>query len=327
MKLPLLQTVALAVLLALVPLPALAARNLTLCLDGALVEQQESARQGYVELALPAVAVAESLRIRPGKGVVISRVLTVPREPSRSIAKELATLTEREEQLHDRLKALSVREEIFKAAARSQSAKAPRRSRTNPEPLATIRQGTDYAIAQLEAVYQSKRKAEKELARIAERRSRLQKEEAVGGLVAKVWLTPANGKIIASWQQPDRLWTPAYQLRVNGPAEAQLALYATGVNPGRGEKVMLQLSRLQAGSTAALAYAGESVPVQNIPLKIVSPQGGATQSQLVLTVVNTSGTSLPAGDTACFQNGVYMGKGMFPGADAGKTAEIICNGR
>lgn len=327
MKFLLLKPALLAVLLLLAPLPALAARHLTLYLDGAQVEQPESARQGYVELVLPSGAVVESFRIKPASGVTISRVLTVPREPSRTTARELVALTEREELLHDRLKALSVREDIFKAAAKSQSAKAPRRTRTNPEPLATIRQGTEYAIAQLESVYQAKRKAEKELARIAERRSRLQQGEAVGGLVAKVWLTPANGKVTASWVQADRLWTPSYQLRVNGLDEAQLSLYATGVTLARGETATLQLSRLPVGTVAGIVYAGETVPVQKLPLKIINQQGGGFQSPLALTLVNTSGTSLPPGDAACYLNGVYMGKGMFQGADAGKASEIICNGR
>lgn len=327
MKSFLMKCAAVAALCLLVPLPAAAARNLQLYLDGALIEQQESARKGYLEFLLPAGAVAESLRIRPASGVTIGRVLTVSQQPAKAVAGELATLADREELLRDRLKALSVREDIFKSAAKSQSAKAPRRTRTNPEPLTTIRQGTDYAIAQLEAVYQAKRKTEKELAQLSERRSRLQKSEAGGGLLARVWVTPATGRVTASWLQPDRLWTPAYQLRVAEPGEAALALHASGVNLAKGEAATVHLAGMQSAPSSGFVYAGETTPVQKIPLKLVSQQGGAPQTPLSLSLVNTSGINLPAGEAACYRGGVYMGKGIFPGVDAGKSAEITCNGR
>ena len=327
MQISLLKLALLSFLFVLAPLPAFAARSLTLYLDGALVEQQESALKGHIEFYLPAGATPDSLRIRPERGVTIVRVLTAARKPAREIARELATLADREELLHDRLKALSVREEIFKSAAKSQSAKAPRRTRTNPEPLSTIRQGTDYAISQLESVYQAKRKAEKELVRLAERRATLQKDEAGGGSLVKVWVTPAKGRVTASWIQADRLWTPSYQLRVAEPGEAVLELHATGVALARGETATLRLSRVQSAVSSGFAYEGEAIPLQKLPLKLERRQGGEPQTPLSLSLVNTSGIPLPAGDTACFQGGVYMGKGLFHGADAGTSAEIICNGR
>jgi len=324
---PLLTPALLTCLIALAPLPASAARNLTLYLDGALVEQQESAVKGQIDFSLPAAAKPESLRISPGSGVSIASVLVTPRKPAKPLAREFALLAEREELLHDRLKALSVREEIFKSAAKSQSAKAPRRTRTNPEPLATIRQGTDYAIAQLEAVYHARRKTEKELGQLVERRGRLQKDEAGGGSVVRVRVTPATGKVTASWMQADRFWTPSYQLRVTAPGEAVLALHANGVNPGKGERATVRLSGVQAAASTGFGYAGEAVSLQTFPLRLDRLQGGEPQTPLSLSLVNTSGINLPAGDTACYHSGVYMGKGMFPGADAGKSAEMICNGR
>jgi len=327
MRMSLLKPVLLICLIAFAPLPASAARNLTLYLDGALVEQQESAIKGHIEFSLPAAATPESLRIRPAGGVSIVRVLVTPRMPAKSIARELALLAEREELLHDRLKALSVREEIFKSAAKSQSAKAPRRTRTNPEPLATIRQGTDYAIAQLEAVYQAKRKAERELTQLAERRSRLQKDEAGGGFVVKVRVTPATGKVTASWLQTDRLWTPSYQLRVTAPGEGVLALHASGVTLGKGETAAVRLSRVQTAASSGFIYEGEAVSLQTVPVRHDRLLGGEPHAPLSLSLVNSSGINLPAGETACYQNGAYMGKGKFPGADAGMSAEIICNGR
>ncbi len=327
MKVSLAKLAALSALFILVPHPATAARIFSLFLDGALVEQQESARNGYVEFSLPGGAAAESFRIKPGKGVTITRVLTSPLKPAKSVARELASLTDREGLLHDRLKALSVREEIFKSAAKSQSAKAPRRTRTNPEPLSAIKQGTDYAIAQLEAVYQSKRKTEKELALLAERRSRIQKDEAVAGTLVKVWVNPVTAGVTASWLQSDRFWTPAYQLRLAASGEALLALYANGVTLVKGESANLHLSGVQSAASGGFVYKSDTIPLQQLPLKLVSIQGGTPQIPLTMSLVNTSVTNLPPGDTACFQNGIYMGKGMFQGADAGKVSEIICNGR
>ena len=327
MMITLLKLALLSVLFILAPQPAAAARGLALYLDGALVEQQASAIKGYIELTLPASAISESLRIKSAPGVSIVRVLTSHPKPGKEISRELATLADREELLHDRLKALAVREEVFKAAAKSQSAKAPRRTRTNPEPLSTLRQGTDYAIAQLEAVYQAKRKTEKELALLAERRSRLQKDDAGGGTLVKAWVTPAIGRVTASWMQADRLWTPTYQLRVTESGEAVLAMHASGVTLAKGESATLHIARVQSSVTPGFAYGGEAIPLQLLPLKFERLQGGDPQTPLSLLLVNTSLINLPAGDTACYRNGVYMGNGKFKGAETGKTAEIICNGK
>ena len=67
------------------------------------------------------------------------------------------------------LQALATREEIFKSAAKSQGGKAPRKSKANPDPMQAIRQGTEFAIAQLEAVYTSRRRTEQEIRRIDSR--------------------------------------------------------------------------------------------------------------------------------------------------------------
>ncbi len=69
----------------------------------------------------------------------------------------MAKLAYRRDALGDRLKALNAREAIFKSAAKSQSGKAPRKSKTNTEPLTAVRQGTEFAIAQLENVYHARR--------------------------------------------------------------------------------------------------------------------------------------------------------------------------
>lgn len=306
---------------------AFVSRNLTLYLDGAEIEQREVARNGYLEIIIPSVALKESLRIAPGKGATIRRVLTAQQQPGKNIQKDLDLLAEREEILHARLKALSVREEIFKSAAKSQSAKAPRRTKTDPEPLAAIKKGTDYAIAQLETVYQAKRKAERELTQITERRSRLGSEELTGGTVARIWLTPPAASVAVSWREPGRSWTPLYQLRVDADGRAVVSLMAQAVTLAKGESATLVIESLQnSGKTLKFKYENEWSTLAKEEFKITN-LAEANPSPYTVSFTNSSGLNLPPGEISCFKSGVYVGKGNFQGVDSGKSAEIVCSGR
>jgi len=306
---------------------AFAGRTLTFYLDGAQVVQRETARKGYLELLIPPGSLKESLRIAPEKGVQIVRVVMTPQKPAKSVETELRQLGEREELLHDRLKALSVREEIFKAAAKSQSGKAPRRTKTNPEPLSTIKQGTDYAITQLETVYHAKRKAERELAQIAERRSTLGREELSGGTVAKVWLTPASGSVTAAWVQPDRRWSPSYQIRVGDKGSALISLSAQGVALAKGESAELVLAMFNSGGNPPrFRYENVLSPLKNAECNITNINE-TNSSPFIVSFTNSSVMNLPAGEISCFKSGVYMGNGNFQGVEAGKTTEVVCNSK
>jgi hypothetical protein len=306
---------------------AFSGRALTLYLDGAQVEQRESARKGYLEIIIPPGAVKESLRISPGKGVEILRVVTIPLKPGKSVENELLKLAEREDILNDRLKALSVREDIFKSAAKSQSAKAPRRTKTNPEPLSTIKQGTDYAITQLESVYHAKRKTEKELAQIADRRARIGKSEQSGGAVARVWTTPASGSVTASWIQGDRSWQPVYQLRIDGNDKAFVTMMSPGVTLAKGETADLALSLVKSGGAPLkFRYEGEWASLRREEFKAVDTiNTEPTSSLLTINLANLSGINFPPGEISCFRRGVYIGSARFPGAEAGKQVVVSCS--
>lgn len=301
-------------------------RAVTLFLDGAQVEQRESFRKGYLEVTVPPGALLDSFRIAPDKGVEIRRVITAPQKPDKNVAKELGQLAEREEQLNARLKALTVREEIFKAAAKSQSAKAPRRTKTNPEPLTTIRQGTDYAITQLESVYQAQRKVEKELAQISERRLRLGKEELSGGTVARVWLSPASGGVTLSWNESGNHWSPLYQLRIDDKGGARLLLMARELSLAKGEHVSLVLGPLnQAGDPLRFRYDTAGTVLKQEPVQITT--GAAINSSPYrLSFTNSSDVSWPSGEITCFMGGVYIGKGRFSGVASGQQGEVVCSG-
>src|SRR5690242_16773397 len=140
-------------------------RVVTFYSDGALVELETAATKGVAEIRLPPGMMAESLRIKPLNNAVIQRVDILASRLEGKGTKDLDALLEQKNRLEDRLQALATREEIFKSAAKSQSGKAPRKTKTNPEPMQSIRQGTDFAIAQLEAVYTARRKTELEIRR------------------------------------------------------------------------------------------------------------------------------------------------------------------
>lgn len=317
--------IALFCLLAAVPLPAYAGRTVTLYLDGAVVEQDASARKGYLEITLPPGARADSLRIKPQPGTDIIRVVTLPLLPSRKLDKELALLASREELLLDRLQALATREEIFKGAAKSQSAKAPKKTKSNPDPLAALRQGTDYAIAQLEAVYQARRRTEKELKQLAEKRASMKGGEQVGGTVARVWLTPANGGVKALYCQVDRSWAPAYELRVTA-GKAKMAIFPAGVVGAKGEITRLVLAPLaSSNSVAAWDFSDQLRALQVKELaaeKIATAAGDLAPLSVLLT--NSTATGLPPGDLVCFLDGEYAGTGKFPGLEAAKSLSLEC---
>jgi hypothetical protein len=308
-----------AVCFSLLQIPSIcrAASSVTLYLDGAIVEQSESARKGYIELLLPPSARTDSLKIKPKPGTVISRVAVTPRKPSKRRDEELASIQERQDLLQDRIKALTVREEIFKSAAKSQSGKAPRKSKTNPEPLAGIRQGTDYAIAQLEAVYTAKRKAEKELKLLDEKKSQLELDDH----------SSPSGTVTASWIQADRNWSPSYELRVDSPDKIRMSLFAGEVPKAKGEKLVFELSSLDAPpSTSRYRFAGESGSLRFDNLKISGKIPEPAQFP-VITVTSDAKGSLPPGEVSCYRNGEFLGTGKFPGLEADRTLEFRCINR
>src|ERR1035437_1701410 len=132
---------------------ASAGSSMTCYSDGTIVVRDAVATKGVVEVPIASGLLDGTLKVDPSAGTSIVRVdITPTRSDSRS-DKELEALIEQRQRLEDRLLALNTREEIFKSAAKSQSGKAPRKTKSNPDPIQTLRQGTDFAIAQLETVY------------------------------------------------------------------------------------------------------------------------------------------------------------------------------
>jgi hypothetical protein len=202
-----------------------AAKSVTFYSDGVLVELEATAAKGSAEIPLPNGLINDSLRIKPLGGSVIRRVEIQTFTRESKAGKELDGLLERKSRLQDRLQALATREEIFTSAAKSQSGKAPRKTKTNPDPLQSIRQGTDFAIAQLEAAYTAHRKTVQEIRTLETRIAELHSAGAGTVSVARIALTPNNGRVRVRYALAGQGWTPRYDLRMKGDGTAALTLY------------------------------------------------------------------------------------------------------
>ena len=308
---------------------ALAADSaVTIYLDGARVERTMPVVKGYLEMSLPADMQGDSFRARPLGGGVVDRVEIVPARSNPKQDKVLVQLTERKELLQDRLKALETREKIFTAAAKSQSGKAPRKTKNNPEPLATIRQGTDFAIAQLEAVYQARRKAEKELKSVEGRLELVKREGNVGGSVARIWLVgKKSGRVSISYLVSSLRWVPSYDFRLNGETEATVSLRASLPRLPKGAAVAVVPTIVaEGGETAPVAVNAVPLPrvaAYRLPVeKVLS--GVYPQPSLSFSCRNVSQQKLPAGEAVCYRGGEYLGKMMFQGLAPGESGQYVC---
>lgn len=316
-------TVLSALLLLAVASPASAAvKSCTCYLDGAVIEGEAAAVKGYMEIRLPASMKEGSFRIRPAGSAAIARVEVVPARPDPSVQKKIGALEERKRLLEDRLQALDAREEIFKAAAKSQSSKAPRKSKTNPEPLASVRQGTAFAMGQLEEVFRLRRRTEHEVKEIESQIAALGKDGKVGGRVARVWMRGRNTRARYSYLLPES-WTPQYDFRLEGGDTLSVTLRGALPRLEKGARAAVVLGDVAGAGTPRPAR-GESpaeVAIYRFPLKkhefVAAPLSSAT-----FDFTNLSPDRLPAGDAAVFWKGEYLGTVRFPGSAPGETKEV-----
>ena len=314
-----------AAMVFLVASPVVAAtRNVTYYLDGARSEGTVSAPKGYVELPLPGNYIPGSFRVRPSGAGSIARVDVIPARPDSRADREMRELTERRRALEDRLKALDVRQEIFKAAAKSQSSKAPRKTKNNPQPLETIRKGTDYAVAQLEEVYRGRRKAEEGLKAIDARVDALKNEGSVGGSVARVWLSGKGGASY-SFLTRGTGWTPFYDFRLggNGMVEVTVRAQLSGVQRDKVTVVALNIADVTS-DVPAVSISGHLAPVNRFTLPVEGAEISQTpQSRVRFAFRNTTGERLMAGGGACYLNGEYLGPVRFEGSSPGELKDIV----
>jgi N-terminal domain of unknown function (DUF4140) len=302
------------------------AATVTFFPEEAMVEVEATAVKGRAEIFLPAGMQENTLRIRPLAGAVIQRVDTQlsPREkPGEQL---LETLAEQKSRLEDRLKALATREKIFMSAAKSQSGKAPRKSKTNPDPMQSIRQGTDFAIAQLEAVYTSKRKTEQEIRRIESRMEATRKNGRVVINIARVTVTPQNGRVKARFAIGGPGWTPCYDIRLDDAGSARVTLF--GQAPVSFEGYLLRVSptpldNLDPARQSIPVTTGQRARLADYRLPVAEEQfGTAIKTSFGFTLKNSSNAYLPSGVASLYRNGEYWGNFRFEGISSGRSRRI-----
>ena len=310
-------------LVVLLALPAAAApAKVTLCLDGALVELEATAVKGKIEIPLPRGVDTGSLRLKPLQGAAIASVEITAPPPDRKTEKEITRLTARRDALSDRMKVLEVKEDIFKSSAKSLSAKTPRPTKTNREPLENVRKGTEFALARLEEVYGARRKAEHEIRTLEAELAALRDPTRSGGAVARVRLEKEAGRICVTYRHPGLKWTPSYDFRTDGSREVDITLYAV-------------LPPVEKGASVAVVNASLSDVVPGPPIPVVSGRplrvavfrfpleqenySASPVSSLSFRFTNRTDTKMPPGESTCYRKGEYVGKTRFDGCLPGES--------
>jgi hypothetical protein len=320
----------------LIPLLALAllaakatpaeSRSVTFYSDGAVVELEATASKGSIEIALPASMIEGSLRIRPGSGTSLQRVdIVSARTDSGKGEKDLDALLEQRSRLGDRLQALATREEIFKSAAKSQSGKAPRKTKANPDPMQTIRQGTEFAIAQLEAVYTSRRKTEQEIRRIDSRIAAAKNSGRGPENVARIHVSPARGKVTARYAMAGPGWTPRYEMHLDGGGTALVHLSGLFNDAFSGYLLQASPAPLAERDTARL-FQVNAVPtarLASLRLPVAEEHfGTGIQSSFSCVLKNSEQLNLPGGEANLYKSGEYVGRFRFEGISSGRSRTI-----
>lgn len=303
---------------------ASAASTVTFYRDGALYQQDVSAKKGVIDVPLAAGLLESTLTVIPAAGSTILEVETLHNRIEGTASKEMEALVEQRRKLEDRLQALETREAIFTAAAKTQSGKAPRKTKTNPDPMQAIRQGTDYAIAQLEAVYTARRRAMQEIKRIEALLAATEKGNSSSKHSVKITVTPANGRVTLRYATSERGWQTHYDLHLTGDGTARLELSARAIESRRGYQVRV--------SPAPLAESGKAktFPLQSgkttmgsylLPITVESSIEGVYNS-FSGTITNNSPDYLPSGESGLFRKGAYVGRFVFAGMSSGRSRTV-----
>jgi hypothetical protein len=222
------------------------------------------------------------------------------------------------------MQALATREEIFTSAAKSQSAKAPRKSKANPDPLQAIGQGTEFSIAQLEAVYTSRRRTEQEIRRIDSRIAAARNSSAGPETVARIYVSPARGRVTARYAVAGQGWIPRYDMYLVG-SNAQVHLSGLFSGPFSGYLLQASPAALAERDTARVypVNSGPAARVASFSLPVSEAQfGSGLQSSFSFVLKNSEQLYLPGGDANIYNNGEYVGRLRFAGISSGRSRKI-----
>lgn len=301
-----------------------AENKITFYRDGALLQQEASAIKGTIDISLPPGLLEHTLKIIPAPGTKILTVETRKTATGSIIDKEQEMLAEQRRRLEDRLQALETREAIFTSAAKAQSGKAPRKSKTNPDPMQRIRQGTDYAIAQLEAVYTARRKTTQEIQRIGARLVSAAKSSRSAGSSVRITVTPPLGRVTLRYATGEQGWQPQYNLHPAGDGTARLQLSARTTGDGRGRQVRVSTGSLAESTSAAsfpIQIGGTVLAAYLLPMTDERYAEGIFNSFSGM-ITNSTPQYLPPGESGLYRDGTYLGKFRFDGLSSGRSRVI-----
>ncbi|MDD5285631.1 MAG: hypothetical protein PHD54_07205 [Desulfuromonadaceae bacterium] len=309
---------------------ASAGGNMTCYIDGTIVVRDEAAIKGMVEVPLAAGLLDGTLKVVPAAGTTLLNVeISSARLDNRS-RKEIETLTEQRQRMEDRLRALAIREEIFKSAAKSQSGKAPRKTKSNPDPMQAIRQGTDFAIAQLESVYTTRRKTDQEINRIDARIAAARKSAHSGESSARISVTPARGRVTIRYATSERAWLPFYDMHLAGDGFARLQFSARIMRNFDGYLLRISPGSLAENATAAtfpVSGGGSAIFASyRFPLSEEN-YGTGIYNYFSARITNSGKQHLPAGEAGLYKSGAYLGKFRFEGLSSGRSRVISMGDR
>jgi hypothetical protein len=304
---------------------ASAGSSMTCYSDGTIVVREAVAIKGVVEVPLAAGFIDGTLKVDPAAGTTLVNVEISPARLDSRSDKELEALTEQRQRLEDRLRALVTREEIFKSAAKSQSGKAPRKTKSNPDPMQTIRQGTDFAIAQLETVYTTRRKTEQEIKKIEARITAARKSARSGESSVRITTSSAHGRVTIRYATSERAWLPHYDMHLAGDGFARLNFSALVVGNFGGYLLRVSPASLTESATAPTfpvtqngraALANYRFPVSE------ESYGDGIYNNFSGRITNTSGQHLPSGEAGLYKSGSYLGRFRFEGLSSGRSRVV-----
>ena len=293
--------------------------------DGTIVVREAVATKGVVEVPIAAGLLDNTLKVDPAVGTYIVRVEISPARAGSKSDKELEALVEQCQRLEDRLRALATREEIFKSAAKSQSGKAPRKTKSNPDPIQAIRQGTDFAIAQLETVFTARRKTEQEMKKIDARIAVARKGARSGESSARITVTPARGMVKIRYATSERGWLPSYDMHLAGDGFAKLQFSAQVVGNFGGYTLRVSPGSLTESRTAPTFPVTQSgsATLANYRFPVSEElHGDGIYNSFSGRLTNTSTQHLPAGEAGLYKSGSYMGRFRFEGLSSGQSKLI-----
>ncbi len=301
-----------------------AADSITFYRDGTLLQQKAVAVKGVIDIPLAVGLLEHSLTVVPASGTTILGVETRKTDAGSSLDKELEALTEQRRKLDDRLQALETREAIFTSAAKSQSGKAPRKTKTNPEPIQSIRQGTDFAIAQLEAVYTARRKTVQEIQKIDARLATTGKGRGVTENSVRITVTPPRGTVTLHYATSERGWQPQYTMHLMGDGTVKVLLSARITGSTGGNQVRVSSGTLEeSGRTEVFPTTAGSAVLATYRLPITEERSSeGIFNSFSGKILNSSTQYLPPGDSGFFRSGSYLGRVRFEGLSSGRSRVI-----